>query len=82
MTNDHRGGGLMDQSHPSSMEIGLAGCHFSPQAQINSYRLQWRSQGQAALAARLKLVQGTFADRGQIGGSTRVNLTLSGIMED
>jgi signal transduction histidine kinase len=58
------------------VEIDQIDCHFSPQDQINHYRLQLRSQGLAALAERVKLMQGSFDARGQIGGGAELSLAI------
>ena len=73
MTNDNLRGGQPVRIRPASVEID---CHFSPQAQINRYRLQLKSLGLTALAERVKLLRGTFDVRGQIGADTKISMAI------
>jgi hypothetical protein len=73
MTNGNRRRDQLGQIRPASMEINQIDCHFSPQSQINSYRLQWRSLGLTSLAERIKLLRGTFDSKGQIGAGPEIN---------
>ena len=77
MTNGNRRCGQPGQIRPAAAEIDQSDCHFSPQAQINSYRLQLRSLGLTALTERVKLLRGGFDARGQIGAGTEISLTVT-----
>ncbi|MCL4504227.1 MAG: hypothetical protein M1438_20570 [Deltaproteobacteria bacterium] len=73
MTNRKLQDGRIDQK-PSSVETSQIDCQFLPQARGN--RLQLISRGLAALAERVKLLQGTFNVRGPIGGGNEINLDI------
>lgn len=75
MTNRKLQDGRIDQK-PSSVEISQIDCQFLPQARVNRYRLQLVSRGLAALAERVKLLQGTFNVRGPIGGGNEISLDI------